>query len=80
MVAPLPQVVHEEPEHVAVEQVGVVQAVLVTLPLVLLYDLGQEGGDVGGDLGLQRQLRVPVRTGREWKQSQLSLRTAQAPA
>lgn len=39
MVASLPQVVHEEPEHVTVEQVSVVQAVFIPLPLVLLYHL-----------------------------------------
>lgn len=39
VVAPLPQVVHEEPEHVAIKEVSVLQAVLVPLPLVLLDHL-----------------------------------------
>lgn len=35
----LSEMVHEEPQHVAVKQVSVVQAVLVSLPLVLLDHL-----------------------------------------
>lgn len=39
MVASLSQVMHEEPEHVAIEQVSVVQAIFIPLPLVLLNHL-----------------------------------------
>lgn len=40
--APLSQVVHKEPQHVTVKQVGVVQAVFIPLPLVLLDHLEPE--------------------------------------
>lgn len=40
--APLPQVMHEEPEHVAIEQVSVVQAIFIPFPLVLLNHLEQK--------------------------------------
>jgi len=32
---------HEEPEHVTIEQVGVVQAIFIPLPFVLLYHVLQ---------------------------------------
>lgn len=55
VVAPLSEVVHEEPQHVAVKHVGVVQAVLVPLQLVLLDHLRppRRGGvkGVGGGSG-----------------------------
>lgn len=37
--ASLSQVMHEKPEHVAIKQVSVVQAIFIPLPLVLLYHL-----------------------------------------
>lgn len=37
--ASLSQVVHEEPEHVAIKQVSVVQAIFIPFPLVLLNHL-----------------------------------------
>lgn len=42
VVASLSQVMHEEPEHVAIKQVGVVQAIFIPLPLVLLNHLEQK--------------------------------------
>lgn len=55
MTPPRPEVVHEEPEQVALVHVRMVQAVLVPFPLVLLDHLGEEqseDGDLhGGPLG-----------------------------
>lgn len=42
--ASLSQVMHEEPEHVAIKQVSVVQAIFIPLPLVLLNHLEQKKG------------------------------------
>lgn len=39
VMASLSQVMHEKPEHVAIKQVSVVQAIFIPLPLVLLYHL-----------------------------------------
>lgn len=50
VMASLSQVVHKEPEHVAVKHVGVVEAVLIPLQLVLLDHLGP--GKVQGVRGL----------------------------
>lgn len=55
MVTPLSEVVHEEPEHVAVEHVGVVQAVLVPLQFVLLDHLQPPKKFGGGPGGLGGQ-------------------------
>lgn len=44
VMASLSQVMHEEPEHVAVKQVSVVQAVFIPFPLVLLNHLGSKEG------------------------------------
>lgn len=51
VMASLSQVVHKEPEHVAVKHVGVVEAVLIPLQLVLLDHLGP--GKVRGVRGLR---------------------------
>lgn len=45
MVPPLSEVVHKEPQQVALVHVRVVQAVLVTLPLVLLDHLEEAEGE-----------------------------------
>ena len=49
VMASLSQVVHEEPEHVAIKQVSVVQAIFIPFPLVLLNHLEPKRGRGLGD-------------------------------
>lgn len=45
--ASLSQVMHEEPQHVAIKQVSVVQAIFIPLSLVLLDHLDPKGTGEG---------------------------------
>lgn len=73
--ASLSQVMHEEPEHVAIKQVSMVQAIFIPFPLVLLNHLEQKKGlgtweyVMNGDPGPDQKRLVfyPIKT---------SLRTA----
>lgn len=60
--SPLAQVVHEEPQHVAVKEFSVSQAVFIPFPLVPLDHLWREGGR--GRSGERNQSKKGAKQGR----------------